>query len=52
MLGYNVAFEQVLSIAAIFRRKNYLYVPLIFENLTKRYVVIPMTPRLQFEHRL
>jgi hypothetical protein len=29
MLGCKVALEQDLSIGAIFRRKNYLYVPLI-----------------------
>ena len=28
-LGYKVALEQDLSIGAIFRRNNYLYVPLI-----------------------
>ena len=32
MLGCKVALEQDLSIGAIFRRKNYLYVPLILST--------------------
>jgi hypothetical protein len=32
MLGYKVALEQDLSIGAIFRRKKYLYVPLILST--------------------
>jgi hypothetical protein len=32
MLGYKVALEQDLSIGTIFRRKNYLYVPLILST--------------------
>ena len=32
MLGYKVALEQDLSIGAIFRRKNYLYVPLVLST--------------------
>ena len=32
MLGWKVALEQDLSIGAIFRRKNYLYVPLILST--------------------
>ena len=32
MLGCKVALEQDLSIGAIFRRKNYLYVPLTFKT--------------------
>jgi hypothetical protein len=32
MLGCKVALEQDLSIGAIFRRKKYLYVPLILST--------------------